>query len=234
MIFMRILIFLLILGITSCTLNNSEIIIIDEIDGFPDSYENKILARNLLSYEYSKLFFETTGIRNEVLKGNVSYNYQLRKSDKKIEFILELKNGAIEYKDTLVSFFKSVVTEKKRLHIKKQKEFNECLQWSNKFIKWAEREEYNKIKKSLSSLLNNVDMKAMIPILKERNLVLKKSGKRTLVHQQIYFKIQEYTGEFYVILYEYENGSIEQLTMQYFNNEVKLLGYDYRTNLTRL
>ncbi|NQX97714.1 MAG: hypothetical protein HRT73_07515 [Flavobacteriales bacterium] len=231
---MRILIFLLILGITSCTLNNSEIIIIDEIDGFPDSYENKILARNLLSYEYSKLFFETTGIRNEVLKGNVSYNYQLRKSDKKIEFILELKNGAIEYKDTLVSFFKSVVTEKKRLHIKKQKEFNECLQWSNKFIKWAEREEYNKIKKSLSSLLNNVDMKAMIPILKERNLVLKKSGKRTLVHQQIYFKIQEYTGEFYVILYEYENGSIEQLTMQYFNNEVKLLGYDYRTNLTRL
>ena len=211
----------------SCTVNNSEITII-EINAFKDNRENELLAKDLVSYNYPQLFAEKTKIGDERLRGNVRHEYFIQKDTKEVSFRLILKNEALELKDKVVPFFKGFVTNKQLEHKNKSEEFEKAIQKSLEIITIIENNNYDTLSNIISPTLKEVSSEEeFISVLKKRNQAFLNAGKRTFLFKQTYSEAGGFKGDFYVIYYEYEDKTVEHITLEYLQGEMKLMGYQW-------
>ena len=142
---------LLLIVILSCTFNRSDVIEIGQISHHKDPFDNELVARDIISYDYAKLFYEATQIKDERLKGNVQHNYFVT-DEGKVSIRLNVRNAAIEFKDTLVTFFKNTVGQKINLHIEKGNDLHIAEERALDYKSWLAHQTKDSISANLSPL----------------------------------------------------------------------------------
>lgn len=226
---------LLIFGLilTSCSVNRKEIIILKTLDQFETQKENEQLGIDLLNYKFpiflQKEFPEFT---QEIYK-NITWQYSIQESNKQVSFRLILSNEALKYKDKIISYFEKTVNNQIDRQIKDKEIFDEAIDLTLKSFEQFENYEFDLFWENTSDILRDITNKdSLFESIKKGRKNIGEIGNHVFYCKQYYESMPSTNKNgFYVVcfIFEKDKNMFEQLTFHKEDNELKIVGYDYRT-----
>jgi len=217
----------------SCSVNQKEIIILKTLDQFDTQEENEQLGIDLLNYRFPVFIQqEFPDFTQEIFK-NISYQYFIQDNNKQVSFRLVLSNDALKYKDRITKYFEETVDKQVIRQVNDKTLFDNATKMTLEHFDQLDRQDYNKFWDNTSEILRQMTSKdAFFESLKNRKNISDIGGKRIFYYKQ-YYETMPGTNEtgFYVICFTFENDKnmAEQLTYHKEDDELKIIGYDYRT-----
>jgi len=210
----------------SCSFNTKEFFILEKINLYTDPAKNEQIGKDLMYYDYATLIKDSLKITDPIYLQNISWEDFVASDTKEVTFRLDLQNEAISKKKELVALFDHFVTNKLGEYKKKEKDIDTAVSMGYYYISLINQHDYDSIWKQTSTLLEKYANKEQFTnMLKQRNANYKFPGDIKVEGRIVFNKIDNLTGDFYVIYYMAGNNAHEKVTMIKTDHIYKLLGY---------
>lgn len=224
-----ILISLITLG---CTFTQEETIILKTLNQFETQEENEQLGIDLLNYKYQAFLpSEFPDLSDDVFK-NIRWEYFIKESDNEMSFRLNLSNEALKHKDRIKEYFERTVNEQVGKQYLDKEIFEKAIDQTLKTFKKMDSGDQDYFWKNASPVITEKETKAeFFESIKGRKRLATKGGEREFLYKQYYDSLPGNDEKgFYVICFTFANEKrmLEQLTYRYKNDQLQIVGYDYR------
>ena len=211
-----------------CSFKTKEYFILEKINLYTDPSKNEQVGRDLMYYDYAKLIKDSLKITDPAILQNIGWENFIASDTKDVTFRLNLQNEAISKKKELVSLFADFVANKLDEYKTKEKEVDTAVNMGYYYIRLINHHYYDSLWKQTSSLLEKYANKEQFTdMMKQRNANYRPTDTIQFRGRIVFNKVDNLTGDFYVIYYTASNNTNEQVTMVKTNHTYKLLGYHY-------
>lgn len=225
-------IFLISLIMSSCSVNNKEIIILKTLDQFETQEENVKLGVDILNYMFPvSLQQEFPALTQNELK-NITWQCFIPESDKQVSFRLILSNEALSKKEKITDFFEKTVNEQVERQIQDKELFDKAVNLTKESLYQLDNGEFDKFWNNTGSILQNLTTKdVFFSTITGREKLKNIGGERVYHSKQYYHKMPNLEEkDFYVVNFTFEKDKnmMEQITFQIEDRELKIVGYTQR------
>jgi hypothetical protein len=218
----------LLTGLISCINNNiSKVCIIAKINIYETPEENEEVGHGFMLFDYAdqvKKQFPLIDLKN------ITYQIFRQSSNDEVTFRLTVSNTALVYSDKMADLFDSIIKKKMDEHRDHKNKFKEVIVLSNSYSQLIDTKNIDSIWSSMSS-----DVKTMITkndfnkVLLQKDSLFHPKGNRKISSRQycnsLKFGAKDLKQDFYVINYSYDDGSMEQITLQ--GDSLKFAGFRF-------
>ncbi|MGQ1911227.1 DUF4019 domain-containing protein [Marinifilum sp. RC60d5] len=224
--------FIIGLIISSCSVNNKEIIILKTLDQFERQEENERLGVDILNYMFPVfLQQEFPDFTQNDLK-NITWQYFIRESDKQVSFRLILSNEVLSQKDKITDFFEKTVDEQVERQVQDREIFDKAVKLTEQSLEQLDNGEFDEFWSNSGSLMQNMTTKEdFFATITDRKKINTIGGDRVYHSKQYYNKMpNSEKKDFYVVnlTFEKDKNMMEQITFQLEDGELKIAGYTNR------
>jgi hypothetical protein len=216
----------------SCSVNQKEIFVIRTLDQFDTQEENEQLGIDLLNYKFPVFMQKEFPEFTQDIFNNITWQYFIQDNNKKVSFRLILSNDALKHKEKITRYFEKTVDKQIERQVDDKKLFDNAIKITLDHFDQLDQLNFDGFWNSTSEILRQITTKhAFFESIKNRYNISEIGGNRTFYSKQYYETMpgSDKTG-FYVICFTFENDKnmVEQLTYHKQDNELKIVGYDYR------
>lgn len=221
---------LIVLLISSCTINHKDIIVIEMLDRFDNQEENEQLGMDLLFYNYGDFIrSEFPEFSQEVLN-NINYQYFIQSDNKQLDFRLIVSNDALPFKDKIVDFFELTVNEQIEKQINDKLLFDQAVYLATESLKQLDSENIDSFWNNCSPIMKSMATKEGLAENFSNRYKLKSVCGERIFHSKQFYKVLANTDIKDVFVVNFtctkDKNMRESLTLQLIDNELKILGYN--------
>ena len=180
---------LLIIGLilTSCSVNQKEVIILKTLDQFETQEENEQLGIDLLNYKFPVFLLNEFPDFTQVILKNITWQYFIQESNKQVSFRLILSNEALKHKDKITSFFERTVNKQVDRHVLDKDLFNDAIGLTLKNFNQLDNHEFDMFWDNSSDILREITTKDdFFESIKGRENISEIGGNRVFYCKQYY------------------------------------------------
>jgi hypothetical protein len=225
-------IFIIGLIISSCSVNNKEIIILKTLDQFETQEENERLGVDILNYMFPVFLQQEFPDFTQTDLKNITWQYFIRESDKQVSFRLILSNEALSQKDKITDFFEKTVNEQVERQVQDKEIFNKAVKLTEQSLEQLDNGEFDEFWSNSGSLMHNMTTKEeFFATITDREKIKTIGGDRVYHSKQYYHSMPNSNEkDFYVVnlTFEKDKNMMEQITFQLENGGLKIAGYTNR------
>ena len=225
---------LLIVGLilTSCSVNQKEVIILKTLDQFDTQSENERLGVDILNYRFPVFLQQEFPDFTQTELRNITWQYFIRESDKQVSFRLILSNEALSEKDKIIAFFERTVNEQIDKQVNDKDIFDKAETMTFESLEQLDNGEHDLFWDKSGKIMQNMTTKEdFFATISDREKIKQAGGER-IYHSKQYYKTMPNSNEtnFYVVnlTFEKDKNMMEQITFQLEDNVLKIAGYTNR------
>jgi len=218
--------------ISSCSVNQKEIIILKTLDQFETQEENERLGVDILNYMFPVFLQQEFPDFTQTDLKNITWQYFIRESDKQVSFRLILSNEALSKKDKITDFFEKTVNEQVERQVQDKEIFDKALKLTEQSLEQLDNGEFDKFWSNSGSIMQSMTTKEDFFATITGREEIKTIGGDRIYHSKQYYNNMPNSDEkdFYVVnlTFEKDKNMMEQITFQLENGELKIAGYTNR------
>lgn len=227
-----IVIILLNLIITSCSVNKKEVFILKTIDQFETKEENERLGVDILNYMFPVFLQQKLPNFTQTDLKNIRWQYFIGKSDKQLSFRIILSNEALLQKDKIIDFFEESIDLQVDKQVNGKAIFDKAVKLTKQSLNQLDNGDFDKFWKNTGSIMKKkITKEDFFARITDREKIKSIGGERVYHSKQYYNKIPNLDNkDFYVVnlTFEKDKNMMEQITFQLESGKLKIAGYTNR------
>ena len=223
----KIFLYLLLVALTGCSVNNKEVHFVDVVDVYDSPEENLRLSQNLLAYDFRNELIEELGSDFESkIAGKISVGYFVQESNSKTSMRVTTNNLDKEVADQFIPFYTNYIKGKKEEHFNKKETIEKAEQLSEDLLLLIDEGELDSLWSYASpTLLQFTSKEEFLQMLDSRETQFTEKENRELYRTRVIGKINEMQGDFYSINHLYRDGYIDEIVFENSDGILNILGY---------